>query len=412
MKKISILLFAMLMISASITAKQTPIVGKWLLTKVEMDGKSEEVYQEVEFKSDGYLAMMGRVLGEWSIDKKAKNLTIDSDMVKEFAGVRKIEKHSKTELILVGKNDKMFFTALDPKSIEKENKKSKLVGTWIIKTEEGDNYLTLELPDTFKSVTKTEYSTSKSGGNWYYNSKEKTIVFIAHDRALRGKSKVIVKDKEFTLEKDGSKIIAVKQAEKELKKASEIERLSFTQEDFYNDEGNPKYEADAEKLPWKDQYKIYETLKEIKNLDYQMSTLVEDTKAFEVKNLSANLVNDLDYEQVLFDNIFGGFDRKSMPDETEMPTLNIGSNNDNYTYVPFPYEIYTFRIVSNDEQLTVKAGTFTCTTVELFSDNEEKIKLWLINDKPGVVAKIIIEKEDLFGAVEYKMFELTKIIEK
>jgi hypothetical protein len=68
--------------------------------------------------------------------------------------------------------------------------------------------------------------------------------------------------------------------------------------------------------------------------------------------------------------------------------------------------------VSNDEQLTVKAGTFTCTTVELFSDNEEKIKLWLINDKPGVVAKIIIEKEDLFGAVEYKMFELTKIIEK
>ena len=261
MKKISILLFAMLMISVSITAKQTPIVGKWLLTKVEMDGKSEEVYQEVEFKSDGYLAMMGRVLGEWSIDKKAKTLTIDSDMVKEFAGVRKIEKHSKTELILVGENDKMFFTALDPKSIEKENKKSKLVGTWIIKTEEGDNYLTLELPDTFKSVTKTEYSTSKSGGNWYYNSKEKTIVFIAHDRALRGKSKVIVKDKEFTLEKDGSKIVAVKQAEKELKKASEIERLSFTQEDFYNDEGNPKYEADAEKLPWKDQYKYTKLLR-------------------------------------------------------------------------------------------------------------------------------------------------------
>jgi len=410
MKKISLLIFALLITAVSITAKGSPIVGKWLLTKVEMDGKPQDVYQEVEFKSDGYMSMMGRVLGEWILDKKAETFTIESEMVKEFAGVRKIKKHSKTELILIGENDKMFFTVLNPKKIEKENKKSNLAGTWIIKTEEGDKYLTLELPDTFKTITKTEYSTSKGSGNWYYNSKEKSVVIIAFDRELRGKSIVVsMTETELVLENSGKQITAVKQDEEELKKASEIERLNFTQGDFYNEEGNPKYEGDEAKLPWKDQYKMYETLKEIKKLDYQMSSLVEDTKAFEVKNLSANLVTDLDYEQVLFDNVFVRFDRASLPDDTEMPTLNIGSNNDNYTYVPFPYESYTFRIVSNDEQLEVKAGIFTCTTVELFSDNEEKIKLWMINDKPGVVAKIIIEKEGRFDDLEYTMFELTKI---
>ena len=398
------------MISASITAKQTPIVGKWLLTKVEMDGKLQEVYQEVEFKSDGYMAMMGRVLGEWSVDKKAKTLTIDSDMVKEFAGTRTIKNHSKDELILIGENDKMYFTALDPKKIEKENKKSKLAGTWIIKNEEGTKYLTFELPDNFKTLTKTEYSTSKSSGSWYFNSKEKTIVFIAYDRELRGKNNIVSKtESKLVIEKNDKQITALKQDEKAVKKASEIERLKFTQGDFYTDEGDPKYETDVEKLPWKDQYKMYKTLKAIKSLDYERSTLIEETKTFEVKALSANLTTDSDYEVISFDNIFSGFDRSSLPEDTEMPTLNIESNNDNFSYVPFPYESYTFRIVNNDEQVEVKAGSFTCTTVELFSDNEEKVKLWMINDKPGVVAKIIIEKEDVFGELQYRLFELTKI---
>ena len=411
MKKITLLVFAMLMISASISAKKAPIVGKWLLTKVEMDGKSQDVYQQVEFKEDGYMSMMGRVLGEWTLDEKANTFTIESEMVKEFAGARKIKKHNAKELVLVGKKDKMFFISLNPEKISKENEKSGLVGAWITNTEEGGKkYVTLELPDTYKAVTKTDYSSSKSGGSWIYNSKDKSIVILTSDRELRGNNTVVSKsDNELVIENKGTKITLTKQDEQATIKASNIERLSFTEDDFYNDEGNPKYEADAEKLPWKDPRKMYETLKAIKSLDYEMSTLVEGTKAFEVKVLSTNLVTNLDYEIVKFDNIFVGFDRASLPEDADMPILDIGSNNDNYTYVPFPYESYTFRIKSNNEQLTVKAGTFICTTVELFSDNDEKIKLWMINDKPGVVAKVIIEKEGHFDSLEYKMFELTKI---
>ena len=410
MKKITLLFIVMLMVSANITAKNTPIVGKWLLTQVEVGGNIQDVYQGIEFKEDGYVSMMGRVVGEWTLDKKAKTITIESEMVKEFAGTRKIKTHNKNELVLVGDNDKMTFIFLDDNSIEKENKKSGLAGTWIIKTENGNEYLTFELPDTYSSVTKTEYSTSKSSGTWMYNSKEKSMIILSMDRMFRGKNTVVsIKDKELVLENKGNKIGLTKQDEKEAKKVGEIERLNFTQEEFYNDEGDPKYEADVEKLPWKDSYKMYETLKDIKALDYEMSTLVEETKVFEVKELSAKLETDLDYEAVIFDNVFVGFDRASLPENTDMPTLNIESYNDNFSHIPFPYEVYTFRVVSQSEEITVKSGTYSCTVVELLGDNSEKIKLWMINDTPCVVAKVIIEKEGHFDDLEYTMFELTKI---
>jgi len=411
MKKITLLIVIAMSLSINATAKKTPIVGKWLLTKVEMKGEVQDVYQEVEFKSDGYMSMMGRVLGKWTLDRKANTLTIETDMIKEFAGTRKIKKHSKTGLILVGENDKIHFISVNPDAIAKENKKSGLAGTWVANAEEdGKKYITLELPDTYKAITKTEYSTSKSSGNWMYNSKDKSIVILSMDRQLRGKNTIVSeKDNELTLNNKGNDITLVKQDESAVKKATDIERLTFTEEEFYDDNGNPKYEADAEKLPWKDPYAMYESLKKIKSLEYEMSSLVEETNVFEVKELSSKMDVDKDMEVAKFDNIFVGYDRNTLPEDTEMPTLTIESNVDTYIFVPFPYESYTFRVTSNNEQITVKAGTYSCTVVELFGDREERIKLWMINDKPCIVAKIIIEEEGSFGPLKYTMYELMKI---
>jgi len=69
---------------------------------------------------------------------------------------------------------------------------------------------------------------------------------------------------------------------------------------------------------------------------------------------------------------------------------------------PWPYRI------SGIETVTVPAGTFKCTVVEGF-DSETKVKYWMINDLPGVYAKIIEEKTDPFGELEYKLFELEEI---
>lgn len=413
MKKISLLVFALLMTSISITAKNAPIVGKWLLTKIEVEGNVQDVYQEVEFKEDGYMSMMGRVLGEWSLDKKAKTLTVESEMVKEFAGTRKIKKHNKSELILVGDKDKMYFTVLDPESTAKQNKESGLVGTWITTDEEegGKKYITLELPDIYKAVTKTEYSTSKSSGNWMYNSKDKSIVFLAMDRQLRGNNTIVSKkENELVINHRGNEITLTKQDESAVNKASAVERLTFVSDDFYDDNGEPVYD-DISKLPWSnDQYSIIENLKKIQSLTYIMSSLVEETKAFETKTLESFIVSDDGRDMVSLDNVFVGFDAKTAPEDYEIPTVNLDLERNNYDKDLFPFEGSSYyRVVSQNQEVTVPSGTYNCTTVEFIGDHDNKIKLWMINDNPGVLAKVIIEGEDPFGALEYTMFELKNI---
>jgi hypothetical protein len=407
MRKITLLLIVTLLFTVNIIAKQKTVTGKWMLTKIEINGNMQDVYQEIEFKADGYISMMGRVFGKWNVE--GKSLTIESDMVKEFAGVRIIEWPLDNELILVSDKDKMFFEKLNPQKVEEENKKSNLDGVWVIKTEEGTKYLTFELPHNFKTVTKTEYSTSKSSGDWYYNSKDKTIVFVAYDRQLRGKNIIIsMSDKKLVLDNDGQKITAIKQEEQKQKDASEIERLKFTEEDFYTEDGDSKYEDDANKLPWKDAYLIYESLSEIKFLEYKMSSIVEDTKAFEEKNLTVEIEVDTQNEIVTLDNVFVGFDRSSLPNDTEMPTLKVTPDSYDLTNTPFPYDVYTFRVVDQNREITTTAGTFICTTVEFLGDFESRIKVWLINDKPGIVARLIIDKEGSFGDLDYTKYELIK----
>ena len=61
--------------------------------------------------------------------------------------------------------------------------------------------------------------------------------------------------------------------------------------------------------------------------------------------------------------------------------------------------------------ITVPAGTFECTVVQGFV-GEEKFKYWMINEKPGVYARIINEKKSVFGDLEYFVFELKEIINK
>ena len=54
MKKITLIFIALLLISASISAKETSVIGTWLLTTVKEKGKVEEAYSEITFKDDGY----------------------------------------------------------------------------------------------------------------------------------------------------------------------------------------------------------------------------------------------------------------------------------------------------------------------------------------------------------------------
>ena len=72
---------------------------------------------------------------------------------------------------------------------------------------------------------------------------------------------------------------------------------------------------------------------------------------------------------------------------------------------PWPYRI------AGVEKVTVPAGIFDCTVIEAM-DGDKKLKYWMINDMPGIYAKIIQEEIDPFDNLEYSVQELEKINNK
>ncbi|MBT3384570.1 MAG: hypothetical protein HN778_02915 [Prolixibacteraceae bacterium] len=397
MKKIAIVLVTLLIISVNLNAQENSITGKWLLTKVEAAGNIEEVYSEVIFKDDGYVEMEGRVFGNWVYKKKGKTVTIESEMIKEFAGERKISKLNENEMVLSGSEMKLFFKKMDQKTIETENKNSKLEGLWKVSVEDVDKILRFKLPDSFISLEKMDGAEFTSKGTWMYNSKEKSLIVMTSDDELRGLNTVVkITDTELELENKGNNINATKAEQKDIK----VERPTFSDDDFYNENGDYKYEADLEKLPWKDFAKLIEYLSNINKLVYEFSALVEETESFDTKKLTANVRGSMN-EGIYMDNIFVGFDTASLPENSEMPVAMHNWNNKLY-----PFESYTFRVLG-EEEITSAAGTFNCTVIEAIGDDYENLKLWMINDKPGLLAKVIKDQPGDYGF--YQVFELVEI---
>ena len=430
MTKIYVLLLILLTVSANLLAKETSVIGSWLLTKVEEKGKTEEVYAQINFKDDGYAEWEGRVFGKWVRNKKT--FTIESEMIKEIAAEWKISTLNNDELVLTKPGSKLNFIKFDEIKIEEANKNSGLEGTWKVEeitvvasedmieeaveeaTEEGavessdeewedtdeefEKTLIFSLPNNIKILEVFIGGTSTGSGTWMYNESDKSLIVMTRDENLRGKSKVVkLTDKELVIENKRGTVKAVKVEQKDIK----IERLEFTESDFYDENGDYKYGGDIEKLPWEDYYLILKSLNNIKQLTYDYSTLVDDAGVFDTKTLTANIVVNMDEEMIEFDDIFKGTDRNSISEDEEMPIEY--ANPDNPL---FPFEDNSFR-VAGEEEITTPAGTFKCTTVETTGHFDEVIKLWMINDKPGVIAKAILEQPGHFGY--YKVFELTEI---
>ncbi len=434
MKKVYVLLFVLLTLSVGLSAKEVPVKGSWLLAKVEEKGKTEEVYAQLVFKDDGYAEWEGRVFGKWERNKKT--VTIESEMIKEIAAEWKISTLNNDELILTKPGSKLYFIKFDKSKVEAANKNSGLEGNWKVSeeisagnneaekeaveevaeeaAEEGaiengaeewedtesvmEKTLIFSLPDKIKILEKFEGGTSTSSGTWMYNESDKTLIVVTGDEFLRGKSNVVkLTGDVLAIENKKGTLTAKKTEQKDIK----VERLKFTESDFYDENGDYKYENDVEKLPWKDYYLILESLNNIKQLTYEYSTLIDDAGVFDTKTLTAKVVVNMDEETIEFDDIFKGVDWASVSDDEEMPIAGFSPDNS-----LFPFEDNSFR-VSGKEEITTPAGTFNCTTVETTGHFDEVIKLWMINDKPGVIAKAILDEPGQFG--HYNVFELIEI---
>ncbi len=192
-------------------------------------------------------------------------------------------------------------------------------------------------------------------------------------------------------------IIHVNAISKNIKK---VVRLQFTEADFFDENGDFKYEADEEKLPWKDHMAMLKSLEEVRHLVYEHSTLVEGTNEFKTKILTADVYSDLENYTLSIDFIFYGYDKYNLPEDADLPP------NKEFTNPLYPLEDNLFRVLDK-EQIITASGTFDCTIVEIIWHSDVCLKAWMIDDKPGVYARIIEDKPGMFG--HYYIYELNEI---
>ena len=189
---------------------------------------------------------------------------------------------------------------------------------------------------------------------------------------------------------------------KKVASASKIEHLTYAQEDFYTENEEYKYDGEDKKLPWNDSFSMMMTLVNVKQLVYKHSTLIEGVNIFQSKIVTANVNSNPQEQQLSIDYIFNGYDRFNLPKDTKLPPNQFNEYNKLY-----PEENNSFRVVGK-EKITTSAGTFNCTIVEVIEGFDKKLKLWMINDKPYIFAKMIKERTDkMYGY--YHMYELQEI---
>lgn len=282
---------------------------------------------------------------------------------------------------------------------------SDITGKWTItKMQKGD-----EIKETDSGIIFEENNVLKLGffnmeeiieaGTWEYDKRQNSILLNSSlDKNINGKAELLkVTEDELQYKKDGIIYTLLKYNEDE----EYGPMLDFSEADFFSEEGDYKYEGEEENLPWKDPAEMLLSLVNVKQLVYKRSKLNELTNSFEDIILRADVAANADEMSLSIDYIFFGFDRYNLPEETELPP------NTEYENLLFPEVEFNFRIVDTQE-ITTNAGTFLCTVIEAAQDEIQK-KLWMINDRPGVYAKLIIEKPGRYGAYSLEIYELNEI---
>ncbi len=386
-------------------AKKAPVAGDWLLTKVETSRGLREVYIPLSFQSDGNFIAMDRKMGTWNYNSKAKTVHIDSRQFKNMNGENDVLKLTKMEMVLSHAGNKMHFIRMDKDKISGENKSSGFLGTWKLSADHPETlrFITFSEPDDFTYVEKQPGMVSKSSGNWIFDKKNHTLIMMVmgRNKGFKGMNRVVSLDKDgFTLNNKGKTLKAVK-----AKTQTNIEHLTFSEKDFFDADGNFKYENDEQKLPWQDPSAMMAYLQNIHKLTYTYSVLVQGDNVFKNSLLSANVKVDEEGQRACIDFIFYGYDKEHLPEDTSLPP-NCMRPDDLYNKL-FPQKEMDFR-VTGKEQITTPAGTFACTVVEAMGDREQRYKMWLVDDKPGVYAKIIEEKPDK-NLGYYHLFTLKSI---
>ncbi len=390
-------LLLMILIVITTNAQTNELTGNWLMVKAEKDGKTDKPCFITTFKENGKMEVMEMEVGTWVYDKVKNTITMHSPMSKNFNGEGKILELTDKKLIVDKDGAKITYYKINVKAAIEANKQSKLKGVWKIDKPTTDTTMVLkfEEPDLFILVEASDGITDTRKGTWLTIEENRVLILTM---ASPVKGKFIVKeltDNMLSLEQNNKTITAIKQNQSQNK----IERLSFKEEDF------PKDDEKQITLPWLNFGEMLSYLSNVKQIQYRSGRLLNATNTIRNNIIFSNIKTDIDKGKVNFANFTIMDGDTSQYSEKVKGHLQESFNN----YFP-EKELWPSRLVGQ-KNITIPAGTFYCTVVEGF-DGEKKVRYYMINNKPGIYAKIISEGINPFGKVEYLVQELEKIIEK
>ena len=395
MKTIILSIIISILTYTNISAQNNIENKDWLIKTLNFNGKTMPYYQHIMFKTDGYVQMEGRVFGRWKYNKKENTLSIESRLIKEFAGNWEIKKLTKNKFEIVLDKTSMNMELFNETKLISENTKANIFGIWsYIENNDEITYFNFEKPNkiTSTSITIDRTSNSSSSGYWFYNSKDKTLIIPDRHSTLSGVNKLEIKN-------NTEAILTSKQGVKTLIKisatANSNELMPFENNaDFFTQNGliknNEILQETLDKFENNDVNINAEYLKKLNKLTYNKKLYIKDFNVFAkfTTNIEIN-------EEEGYYNTLRGFGASNIEKNNYLYPIKKAGTFDN---------VYSF----NEKEITVKAGKFLCNVYYVDFD-DQKLLLYMIKDKPGVYAKIIITEKNYNDEIENTIYELTNI---
>lgn len=181
--------------------------------------------------------------------------------------------------------------------------------------------------------------------------------------------------------------------------------LTFQEVDILDEYGNFNYE-DEEKLPWTF-FAIANFFKAYNEVAYQVLKFGKNNT--QSNSLMSNRIQFNEVEETIDVRKYSITNKAYIEmNDNFIPIDDVGQYADELNF--FPYENLLIYKVRGEEIIETAIGSFNCTIVEGIGNYDVKYKYWMINEKPGVFARVIEVRKILGNNPGFTaVYELIKI---
>ncbi len=379
-----ILLLIMLFVPDGFSQK---IPGKWLWVSFSQNGQKQSPYRQVEFTDDGKMLFGGFELATWTC--RNNKFTLQSKADPTFNGKGRVEwqGHDRMRLELDGM--RMEFRRWTDDFLLRP-----LAGVWIY-YDDPEVYLKISDSATITEFVLTDYGTEMSVASGIYLPEEKKIIIQNPAGYFTGVYKVEREnEQDMTFNRDGRDYDLIKDDE-----TAPPPALQFTYEDLPADE-------DESRLPWNGiAWNDYDT-----SVVYyfQRRTYIDLLERF-------HIVNEMDRHKINRRNRTFCISQHLIKSHGERPQIAekckgfVAESHNPFFPMDRPDR---FRIVSTDTLYETPDFAFQCTLIEGV-DGDKKFRYWMINDRPGVYARVMVQypgdrNDEVYYIREFSYWETVK----